>query len=290
MDVVGDDASAALVRAASVPATLRDRAPEPAATRAAIAKSRAELVLVDDYDVSGDALTALRDVALVAAIDDLANRSLAIDLVINGALGASTLPYSRGPTTTWLLGEQYSLLRADFVAVPRRVAKPVSRVLVILGGTDPRGWTSRVVEAVVRALPETTIDAVVGPLAPEPHISAPNVVVRRAPADLPAIMKAVDLAVSGGGQTLFELAACGTPTIAIEIADNQRPQLDALVKGGVLLQSDVSSIGAAAAKLALDAEMRQHLADRAQALIDGRGAERVADTMLDLVARRRTHG
>ncbi len=31
-----------------------------------------------------------------------------------------------------------------------------------------------------------------------------------------------DLAISAGGNTLYELCACGIPTIAIIIADNQR--------------------------------------------------------------------
>jgi len=43
----------------------------------------------------------------------------------------------------------------------------------------------------------------------------------RGPQDVAPLMLAADMAVCGGGQTTSELAATGTPAIAIRLAENQ---------------------------------------------------------------------
>jgi RimJ/RimL family protein N-acetyltransferase len=47
------------------------------------------------------------------------------------------------------------------------------------------------------------------------------------------LMTASDIAVSAAGQTLFELARCGVPTIAVGVAENQRHNLEGFTDAGV---------------------------------------------------------
>jgi spore coat polysaccharide biosynthesis predicted glycosyltransferase SpsG len=104
-------------------------------------------------------------------------------------------------------------------------------------------------------------------------------------------MRRADLAVSAAGQTLFELAATGAPTLAIAVADNQRPQLEALGAAGVVIPVTAETLAPRLATVAEDRAMRQALAERGQALVDGLGADRVAHAILEMIfARRSTHG
>ena len=106
-----------------------------------------------------------------------------------------------------------------------------------------------------------------------------------------ALISNADVAVSGGGQTLFELLYCGVPTIAIRLADNQRPNIDALAKLGCIRDAGCAGdvgwldvIEAGLDQLLNDAAARRPMAKAAMALCDGRGAERVSAEILHLCA------
>jgi spore coat polysaccharide biosynthesis predicted glycosyltransferase SpsG len=171
----------------------------------------------------------------------------------------------------------------------------VARVLVTLGGADPQSSTMAVVDAVQRALPEATLDVVIGPLfGPVPDLDRraaghrSRLRLHRDMDDLSALMSAADLAVSGGGQTLYELAATGVPTVALCLADNQEPNIAALAGVSLLSAGRVAESAAGrfdrieegCRQLAADPALRQRMSDAGRSLIDGQGAARVADVIL----------
>ena len=77
--------------------------------------------VVDSYAVAvdGECLAQVRG-SVVAVIDDLADRLLPVDLVINGAIDAHRLAYQTRPGTRLLLGPDYVLLREEFATEPKR--------------------------------------------------------------------------------------------------------------------------------------------------------------------------
>jgi spore coat polysaccharide biosynthesis predicted glycosyltransferase SpsG len=107
------------------------------------------------------------------------------------------------------------------------------------------------------------------------------------------MMLAADLAVSGAGVTLCELAATATPTVAIALADNQRPNFDAFARAGAAVPAGgagdpdmIGAIATAVRSLADDAARRRAVGARGRALVDGQGAMRVARAIGRPVARR----
>ena len=171
----------------------------------------------------------------------------------------------------------------------------MARVLVTLGGADPQSSTLAVVAAVQRALPDAALDVVIGPLfGPVPDLDRraagdpPRLRLHRDLDDLSALMSAADLAVSGGGQTLYELAATGVPTVALCLADNQEPNIAALAGVSLLSAGRVEESAAdgfhrvedGCRQLAADPALRERMSDAGRSLIDGHGASRVADVIL----------
>jgi len=63
----------------------------------------ARALVVDSYEVSGECLSQVRGLAVVV-IDDLADRPLSVDLVINGGANARTLPYRMSPAARGVRG------------------------------------------------------------------------------------------------------------------------------------------------------------------------------------------
>jgi UDP-2,4-diacetamido-2,4,6-trideoxy-beta-L-altropyranose hydrolase len=258
----------------------------------------AQAVVVDSYAVPTDGLRALRaTVAPLVMIDDLADRALPADLVVNGGAGAESLHYRGLAATRYLLGPAYALLRPEFAVAPRReIPAATRRVLLTMGGGDTRGLLARLVAWTRAALPDADVDVIVSPLvdaAPPEGEASPGrgqVALHRDPADVRALMLCADLALCAGGQTAYELAATGTPAVAIQVAANQAGNLGSLAEAGALLWVGEASepgleakVGRTMAALGADAAQRARLSRAGRALVDGRGAERVAGAVLELM-------
>jgi len=243
-----------------------------------------EAFVVDSYHTDEALLGALRRSALVVAIDDLGDRPLPVDVVVNGAWHAARLGYRVPAGTLRLLGPRYALLDAAFAEGPSRIINAqVGRVLVTLGGFTPAADTAAAVAAVRAALPAADID-VVGGLVPAAVPAAERVTVHGALPSLRALLLAADLAVTAGGMTLYECLATGTPTVAVGLADNQRPNLQNLGGAGLVVVAEFATLSAAVAGVAANRARRERLSADGRRAIDGKGAERVADELVQLLA------
>lgn len=261
---------------------------------AALDPSAFDAMVVDDYAVTAEELAAWHATGVcLAVIDDIADRLLDCDLVQNGGAGADMLPYRTSPRCTLLLGPAHALLRPAFRGLPPRRIGEVRRVLVTLGGSDPQGRTPEVVARVCERLPAVALDVILGPLysgAVPAGYDADRVQLHRAPADIAGLMCLADLAVTSGGQTTYELAACGVPAVALCAAENQRRNLAALAAVPTLvLVEGLDRLGDALAATAADVSLRQRLSSAGQRLVDGHGAGRVALALEQLVLSKRAH-
>jgi spore coat polysaccharide biosynthesis predicted glycosyltransferase SpsG len=114
----------------------------------------------------------------------------------------------------------------------------------------------------------------------------PGITLHVAPESLRPLMLEADLALTGGGVTLLECAATGTPTVAVELAPNQRTNIAGMAELGVVIaagrlgEPDLESrVSRALVSLAADPDRRQAMSRRGRAIIDGRGAARVAEAI-----------
>lgn len=260
---------------------------DPALACAALAESGPDAVVVDSYHAMPELCERLRAVTgCVVAIDDLADRPLPAHLVVNGAFHAARLAYRGAPDTTFLLGPEYALLDPAFAEPP--VIPPrerVERMLVALGGATGGSAIDSAVAAVERALPDAALDLAVGPFSPEPSERRAGTTVHRGRRSLRDLERRADLAVTGGGMTLYECLASGTPVVGLCLADNQRPNVDALSAAGLIL-CGAPSLEGAIRRAADDPTLRRTLGERGRQLVDGRGASRVADALARACAAR----
>jgi UDP-2,4-diacetamido-2,4,6-trideoxy-beta-L-altropyranose hydrolase len=254
-----------------------------------------DVIVVDSYAASAELLASLRPVAPVVVVDDLADRRLPADVIVNGGAGAEGLPYERTPGTRLLLGPRYALLDPRYGETPVRPrATRVSRVLICLGGSRQVDATLAALGAVDRVFRDCVVDVAAGPFRAgsssvdaAPGGARNRVVIRRDGFGLRDRMVDADVAISGGGVTLCELAATATPTVAVCLADNQRPHVDAFAGAGAALAVGTTdaprlqeAIEAALRRLGADAALRAAMGARGRALVDGRGAARVAQAIM----------
>jgi spore coat polysaccharide biosynthesis predicted glycosyltransferase SpsG len=251
----------------------------------AVERSRPDVVVVDAYDATDELLRTLRSSGgFIAAIDDLADRELPVDLVVNRASKAERRPYADVPGRRLLLGPRYALLDQAFEDVPARATRPVpSRVLVTLGGEDAELMLTEAVAAVEGALPEASIEVVAGLFARSAPARGARVTLRQGLSSLYDLLLSADFAVTAAGMTLYECLAAGTPAVAVPVAENQRPEYVELTDAGLVVPGQ-PDLAAAVKRISRDAALRGKLAASGRELVDGRGAARVAAEMISAVA------
>jgi spore coat polysaccharide biosynthesis predicted glycosyltransferase SpsG len=194
-----------------------------------------DVLVLDGYHFDADYQQHLRTSGCgLVYIDDLRAWPVVADLLINHSPGVAVADYQAAPTTRFLLGPAFSLLRQPFLAaaaLPQRPVAPDS-ALVCFGGADPLRLTMRMLGA-LRALPHlrrlgVLLGSAFGDAAAleELAASAPQgtITIYRnvAAAPLADLLHSYAMAVVPASTVLIEALALGRPALTGYYADNQR--------------------------------------------------------------------
>jgi UDP-2,4-diacetamido-2,4,6-trideoxy-beta-L-altropyranose hydrolase len=256
--------------------------------------SSARAAVIDAYSILD--FSRIAKVAFTGVIDDLAERSLPVNLIINGGVDAQELRYRASAHTELLLGPKYSLLREEFSEAPiRRQEEGIERVLITLGGSDNATLSAHIMTWVRETLPGARLDVVIGAFFNRTTKDAIRHLIKEDPGahqyenppHMRELMLACDVAITGGGQTTYELAATGTPGLAVRLAANQTGNLTGLSGKGVLrwigdaTDSNLKDkLISALRYLAENKKTRDEMSRAGRQLVDGRGTERAAQAIL----------
>ena len=254
-----------------------------------------QVLLIDSYFVTLDYLRRLHCLTHVAYMDDLNEFIYPCSTLVNYSIYAAQQDYSsRYPNTECLLGPQYVPLRSEFQGLPRRrLRREVRDVLVTTGGSDPLNIAVRFAESAVQMFPNVKFHIVAGRFnqyrtqLEELAQKHPDIQIYYNVERMSELMLSCDAAISAGGSTLYELCACGVPTVMYALADNQLPGTEAFKRSGIMLYAgDVrkNKFFAAAlcdklAVLSKDYPLREIMLERMRQTVDGNGARRLADKM-----------
>lgn len=233
------------------------------------------------------------------ALDDEAFLSrYDVDVILNQNVGATAADYETRTEAKLLLGTTYFLLRDVFfrwMEVDRPTPQVASKLLVALGGGVSCDTLTTVLEAAGRArvpgLGVTVVGDCEAPAAGEPSRSEAASEVRFCGMvhDMAEVMAWSDVAVSGGGVTSLELAFMGVPSVCLVLSEDQARNAvglglaGAAVDAGFIEAIDQTALVASIERLCRDAEPRAEMSARGRVLVDGRGADRVAATLLEMM-------
>ncbi len=269
-----------------------------------IARLHPDVAVFDVMDIGDAALGDLRAKGVkVVVIDDLGQKDLSADLVVNGNVVAGNHHYT-GDVGSSLLGPSFAILGGDFDGkCNRRSSATLDSILVTMGGADPRGFTPIVVNSLVEKGIGKDILVVKGPAYGDRPIAKnmetgikTQVRVQESVPDLSMLMVAADLVVSAGGRTAYELAATGTPSVLVPTAPHEVEVAKAMVAKGVAMAVSDADEGCLRRELVAlvqstsDLETRRRMADAGLRLIDGKGRSRVIDALVNLGRNREGFG
>ena len=299
---VGSPAVAGLLDAFA-PGTARIAAEDLAA---AAVREAFEAIVFDHYGLAEPDHRAMAQGRPVLVIDDLADRPLGADIVLDSGPQRRAADYLglTGETTRLLLGPTYAPVRPEFAALREPAlawrGEPVLRALVSLGLTDVGGVTARIVDLLRPRIHDIGLDVVLGGQSP----SLPGLakIARRDPrlllhVDTPHMARLTaeaDIAVGAAGSSTWERCVLGLPSLMVVLADNQRPAARAMSEREAALVADLAApdfetvFDRHLMRLLRDAKLRRQLAANSAAVCDGLGAGRVAEAFLNLIAARDT--
>ena len=191
------------------------------------------------------------------------------------------------------LGERYTPLREEFADALITIKDNVENIYISTGGTD----TFHIVVALLELLSRDEFKhirktVVVGSFFQDDAWiqdmieKGENIIFMKNVKDVASVMRTCDVAISAGGTTIAELAACGVPTICFSIADNQLNAVKAYMERGVLFYTGdvrgsrevlLQNIERELRNLIADKMKRAEFSEKGRNMIDGMGAMRIAE-------------
>ena len=262
----------------------------------------ADVALLDSYHHSLAFESQVHARLPLVAMDDLASRAHACDLLVDTSLSAADSARYRGlvpESARLLLGTAYVVLRRLFrmQAFRERGTEPVQRLLLSFGGADPQDHSTLALDSLeAPGLPPLAVDLVLSGTNPrlpglrQRAAGMPFVQLHVDTAAMAGLMARAGLALGSGGTTSWERCRAGLPALITIVADNQLGVARTLEQAGIvrLVAADGPenlrrAMTAALLRALADADWRASASRAGMALIDGRGGDRLMAQMLPLL-------
>ncbi len=258
---------------------------------------RGDFFLADGYFVTAAYLDRVRRRLPVGYLDDMCRLDIGADLLVNYNIFAHAGLYEGSRAAELLLGPEYAPLRGEFAGNACEVRDRASRVLVTTGGSDRYNLAGQLLEKALAHPGTAGLEYHVVSGAYNVHLEGLKALERQHGnlriysnvSDMCGLMRGCDIAATAGGSTMYELSALGVPMVCFSFVDNQERIVEGFVEkglvgfGGDYLRQGEAMVAEAVEGIALlagDRDLRQAYSRRLRALVDGRGAMRIAQSIM----------
>jgi CMP-N-acetylneuraminic acid synthetase/spore coat polysaccharide biosynthesis predicted glycosyltransferase SpsG len=252
-------------------------------------------ILINDLPaLDGSYLRALSHlgattVNLVDTIDDLETTEQYAQVIVSVMAQEGETPEG------FYGGPGFAILREHFQGREKEIRAEPRLVLLSFGGSDPQGLTLKAARALQALGPHVEVVAVAGPafsfrraFAAQASSLARRVpLINEAGGHIAELMLEADVMVGSGGMSVYEIAALGTPGIILGQNAREDARMRDFARHGTVeylgLGTEVAdeALARAVSALLADAGRRRAMSERGRALVDGFGAARAAELVLD---------
>lgn len=250
-----------------------------------------DIIVVDSYrhhELLRNVMNGLGHAFRIVQFDDHYRPIDTRCVIVNAAPDASRQRYGGFGCAdkNLLLGPRFVSLAEAFGQVSGEIktASPeIRKILVALGGSDTESHLGKLLTSLAGILPAHVEVAVVGDADTsgcDARVKAMGWLDQRR---LASLMVESDLAVFAGGSMMLQAMSLGLPVLSWPQTQNQRRHAQAWEACGcVALLDDVDRLAPVFASLQ-KVEHRQALRDKGRAMIDGKGAWRIASHIRALI-------
>ncbi len=255
--------------------------------------SGVDIIFIDSYLADYRLYEKIAQLVETAVyFDDYLRLEYPKGFVLNGAVFAEQMPYSKKKDIAYLLGTKYTPLRKEFWnSSEKYISNKVKTVMITLGGADTHNLTPKVLNVLADIYPgihkKVIITESFGNIAEIESFKNNYTELICCPdaAEMKQVMLDSDIAITSCGQTLYELARIGVPAIGIGAANNQLQNIIGWRKCGFLeyagwyndrhIEQNIKNC----LKYLEDKKTRMHKAGIGGEMIDGKGHVRIINAI-----------
>lgn len=246
-----------------------------------------DYVLIDSYTADYNIYKIIAEkVKKTIYIDDFKRMDYPKGTVINPSLYAKQLNYKYDSLNEYISGEEYIILRKAFIQnYKNEIKEKIDKILITFGGSDPSNLTPFVLKKVIEKFSEAEKIVVIGKgykNIEEIESVKDEKTVMINDADEETMLKLMlesDIAVSAGGQTIYEIINSRLPSIVLKAADNQELNIKTLSDLGCTIESSKENLDIQL-NLIENIEIREKLYSRCSYIKMGEGAKNIAKEIL----------
>lgn len=275
-----------------------------------VKREHIDWLVVDTYQATPEYLRQLNQIVPVLYIDDMALETYSVSVLLHYGLCPDLKEYKKryvDTKTKLLAGLKYIPLREEFS--PKEECLPQKgcvegekesldqrerSILITTGGTDPYNITGKLLVLCLLhpSFSGYQYHVIVGSMNNHENelrkmeLEHTNIHLHKNVTNMEMYMRQCQLAVSAGGTTLFELCACGIPTICFSFADNQQAGTAGMGKRKIMQYAGdardtnvAETIRDQLLSLIQSRTLRQEYTNRMRELVDGKGVQRIADVL-----------
>lgn len=253
-----------------------------------------DIAIVDSYLADRSFYLSISNLVKVPVyFDDDRRLNYPRGIVVNAAPHTQDLNYHKTSGVNYLLGEKYIPLRKEFLTIPtKKIRKEINSVLLLFGGRDMHNMIVKLLHLLSKKYFTWTKQVVVGGRLKNVGFfkkikdAKTEFLYDQDATGMKKAMLKADLAISASGQTLYELARVGVPTIAIMIAKNQVNNVKGLKKIGFIEYAGLGSNKKIFHKVnvLIDKMTSFHLRQQkyiiGRRFVDGKGSDRIVKAIL----------
>lgn len=191
-----------------------------------------DLIAIDSYILELESYILASNIAKICLFfDDTMRLNYPKGVIVNNAYSANFNAYfTKYPKHILFLGSNFRLLQPAFLESleknckqPIALKKEISKILITLGGDDILGLNAPLSKALleyfnleIHCISKIPLENI----TTHYNLNAKEMV---------NLITQMDLCICACGQSLCEILACGIPTIALEIANNQHANLQSFI-------------------------------------------------------------
>jgi LPXTG-site transpeptidase (sortase) family protein len=255
----------------------------------------APAILINDLPtLESTYITALSHIGattvnLVDSLDDLEPNERYAQVIV------SVMHRDRETPEGYYGGPAFAMLRDQFRGREKQIRDEPQMVLLSFGGSDPQGLTLRAARALQGLPSDIKLLAVAGPAfsyrkefeALERSLGGRVPLIQEAGGHIAELMLEADVVVGSGGMSVYEIAALGTPGVILGQNLREDERMREFSRHGTIeylglgTEVDERAIETTVRSLLESAARRREMSGKGRALVDGLGASRTADIILD---------
>lgn len=237
-----------------------------------------DFIIIDSYLAEKSIYDKISEVTdgKMLMIDDYNRIDYPKGIVVNPSIHGDKLDYLRKSDAIYLLGKDYIILRKEFWNVPeKKISKKVKNILITFGGMNNYDLANKIANFLKEkfSIKIYIVNAKINKLTAKEMLN---------------LMLKSDICISGGGQTTYELARVGVPTIGICLAENQKNNLMGWKSLGFIEnlcwdnedESLIEEIYNSFNSL-LSYQKRKKLNEIGRSYVDGQGAKNIIKKFID---------